>query len=223
MHYWWLNKRKTRENRRPAISKNWTHAFAGITLLLALPLHAQQADAPPEGAPEDYVNYYLDQKRDGLKPFLEADLQPHESSFIMDYRLVRKDKDIELLNRIIHPASLACENEMRAPYFEGIREFYLNEYFPDDFELKYFPLNEDKGWELKNRMEFPVSPTHILYIEYRDGQYKEGLQRFLRFEEYPEPKLYELVKCPSEASMEAMRSDAERRLAEEEKGAKSAQ
>ena len=188
--------------------------FSLLLLLtfMSLPTFAQE-DAPPQGEKEGYANFYINGKRDGLELFWKAaeTMQPHEKQFVLDYRAVRKDKNEELLEKLIHPASKACENEMRAPYFEGIREFYLNETFPEIFKIKFFPVAQEKRWPLKQRLEFPASPTHIMYIEYQDGDYIEGLQRFVREESYPEKRFYELVKCPSELSLNRMRIEAEKR------------
>ncbi|GEM_PF-5416835 len=200
MRYWWLS----------AISIG----------LMAISAQAQVAgDAPPQGDPEDYANYYLGVERKGLEPFWKAsvNMPKHQSEFVMNYRDVRQKKDKKLLEEIIHPASKACETEDRADYFATIREFYLNEHFPETFKIKFFSLAEEKRWPLKQRLEFPAAPTHIMYIEYKDGEYIEGLQRFVREEDYPEKRFYELVKCPSETSMAKMRAEAESRLAEEEK------
>lgn len=191
-----------------------------LSLCVAFAAQAEDVlDNPPQGEREDYANYYIETKRDGLEPFWKASVSmpKHQKQFVLNYRDVRLKKDAELLETILHPASKACENEMRKPYFESIREFYLTEEFPESFDIKFFPIPQEKRWPLKERLEFPVSPTHIMYIEYKNGEYVEGLQRFVREEQYPEPRFYELVKCPSEASMQAMVADAERRLAEEEK------
>lgn len=191
-------------------------------ILLASSVNAE--DGPLKGDKEDYANFYIDGKRDGLMPYWRAviGMPEHRKQFIENYRDVRQNKDAKLLESLIHPSSKACENEMRAPYFEGLREFYLTEHFPEVFKIKFFALPKEKRWALKQRMEFPEAPTHIMYIEYQDGEYIEGLQRFLREEEYPEKRFYELVKCPSEASMKVMREDAESRLAKEETSDKSA-
>ncbi len=200
----------------------WLVKFSLIALLAATPLQAQEVvienDAPAKGAPEDTANYYLGVKRDGLEPFWKASVSmaKHEREFVNNYRDVRLNKNAQLLEKMIHSASKACENEMRAPYFDSMREFYLNEPFPETFKVKIFPVQADRRWELKRRMEFPVAPTHILYIEYKDGEYTEGLQRYIREETYPEPRFFELMKCPSEKAMKEMIADAEQRLAEEE-------
>ncbi len=175
-----------------------------------------ETDAPQSGEAESYANYYLDTKRDGLEPFWKAAVKfkLHENNFIVNYRDMHKNKDSALLESLIHPTSKLCENEMRKPYFDSMREFYLTEKFPNDFKVKYFPIDAQKGWELKQNQEFPVAPTHILYIEYKDGDYVEGLQRFIRYEEYPEPTMYEVLKCPSEASMAQMAAEAEAMLKE---------
>lgn len=216
----WLLSRNPRAGGSPVL-KGWIPAFAGITLLCTVAIAQEvpvEDDAPYQGAPEDTANYYIGVKRDGLQPWWKAkvNLAKHEREFVENYRDVRKNKDEKLLAEVLHPATKACENEMRAPYFESMRDFYLNEYFPDAFEVKIFPVQPDRRWELKQRLEFPVAPTHVLYIEYQDGQYKEGLQRYLREEEYPEKRFYELMKCPSEESMEAMIREAEARAEEEE-------
>ena len=190
-----------------------------LAFLLSLFVFSVQAvDAPPQGEPEDYANYYTGVKKDGLQPFWKAlpNMSEHEKNFIVSYREMHKSKDAEILETLIHPSSLACEDDLRAPYFASMREFYLTENFPKTFEMKYFPIESEKRWPLKLRMEFPVAPTHILYIEYKDDGYVEGLQRFLRLEEYPQRRFYELIKCPSEASMKTMIQEAEKRLQLEE-------
>ena len=210
------NNRNSRAGGSPVL-KGWIPACAGIACLLFSTLTLAK-DAPLEGKEEDYANYYIGVERKGLLTFTEAldQLTPHEKQFLLDYRAVRVEKDEKRLETLIHPDSKACENEMRAPYFAGIREFYLTEFFPEEsFKVKYFPVQEEKQWSLKQRLEFPAPPTHILYIEYEDGEYIEGLQRYLREETYPEKRFYELVKCPSVASMEKMRLEAEKRLLEE--------
>jgi hypothetical protein len=175
----------------------------GLFILLFLfPVLASAQEKPKE----DYANYYLGvNKREGMETFWKADLTDAQTQFILDYRQVRVKKDRELLDRLIHPASLACENEMRKDYFIGMRHFYLNESFPRDFKVKFFPVPEEKQWPLKRRMEFPEAPTHILYIEYKDGEYTEGLQRFLREEE---DRYFELTRCPSRKTLEKMAAEA---------------
>lgn len=193
-----------------------------LSVPAALRAEDDPTDAPPQGEKEGFVNYYLEGKRDGLQPFWKAlaGMQPHEKQFITDYRSAHINKDEKLLNSLFHPASRACDSGFRKPYYDGIREFYLNEYFPESFNLRFIPVQADKRWALKEKLELPAAPTHVLYIEYRDGEYIEGLQRFLREEEKPQKRFYELVKCPSEASMKQMEAEAQKRLAEEEKTAK---
>lgn len=203
-------------NRHPGEGwglRRWIPAFAGMTALL-WNMCAVAEDAPPQGPREDYANYYINTKREGLEPFSTASktMPEHWSKFIFDYRDMHKDKDAALLDSLIHPASNACDDDLRHPYFESMREFYLNEPLPDGFKVKYFPIAPGRAWELAKRLEFPVLPTHILYIEYQDGEYVEGLQRFIREETSPEKRMYEVMKCPSEASMKAMQAEAEKRL-----------
>lgn len=199
------------------------HWLLSILLLASSGVAAQEfkGDKPPKMDPVDSANYYIGVKRDGLEPFWKAsvNMPDHEQQFIVNYRDVRKDKDAKLLETLIHPASKACDDGKRAMYFESMRDFYLNETFPDDFKVKLFPVQPSRRWALKERMEFPVAPTHILYIEYKDEGYIEGLQRFIREEASPEKRLYEVMKCPSEASMQAMIVEAERRETAEKKSA----
>ena len=203
--------------------KRWLLNIIAVTALLSAPAYGQEFqpenDRPYQGDPKDTANYYIGVKRDGLEPFWKASvtMAKHEREFVTNYRDVRLNNNAELLEEMLHPASKACEDELRKPYFDSMRYFYLNEEFPETFKVKIFPVQKDRRWALKERMEFPVAPTHILYIEYKDGEYIEGLQRFVREENYPEKRFYELVKCPSEASMTKMRAEAESRLAEEEK------
>lgn len=177
---------------------------------LLWPFMLQAAEPAPQKQ-ENYTQFYTGKKKDDLKPFLQVldELPPHYRNFVLNYRLAKTEQDVELLNSLFHPASLICDEDWRADYYAGLREFYLTETLPKSFDILFQPIPEAKQWPLKQKLELPVAPTHVMYIEYAEGEYREGLQRYLREEQEPAPRLYEVLKCPSRRTIEAMREAAD--------------
>lgn len=169
-----------------------------------------QDDKPltPDDFDKDKTNHYLTELKKDLPKDTEfkASLPDHFKDFIEKYERIKWYKDIDALEDTIHPASNACENERNRDYFGYIREFYLSEILPREYHAKLIEVDKEKQWKLKERLNFPLPPTHILYIEYKDGNYIEGLQRFLREETYPKLRVYELVKCPDEETLKQFRA-----------------
>jgi hypothetical protein len=71
------------------------------------------------------------------------------------------------------------------------------------------PIDAAKQSALQKRLGFPAIPTHVMFIEYGEGENIEGLQRYLREEAKPTRRLYELVKCPDDATLKAFRAELE--------------
>lgn len=183
--------------------------FSSI-VLLAFSASAQQGKEA--GNPADYdeekTNYYLSKKRE--KPELAEVVIPmlpaHQRTFVEGYQKVKRQKDKKVLESIIHPASKACESDKNRDYFDYMREFYLTEELPEGYRLQILVVDEEKRWPLKLRLGMPLAPTHVMYMEFRNGDDIEGWQRYLREETYPQPALYELVRCPDQETLERFRS-----------------
>ena len=196
--------------------RHWLSVVLLCAALLTTGVYAQSAvtEQEPTLQPQkpltpgdfnsDQANFYLQKvkPRAPRADQVKAELEPHQRQFIERYERVKWYKDADMLEEIIHPASKACENDKNADYFHYIRQFYLNETLPREYHLQLMPVAEDKQWALKERLDFPLPPTHLLYMEYKDGEFIEGLQRFLREEEYPEKRLYEIIKCPDAETLE---------------------
>ncbi len=174
-------------------------------------------NTPPPKYDDSKTNYYLQQlkgKRLKLASEVKKSLPPHMLDFVNKYEQVRLYKNEDMLAELIHPASKACEEDYNTEYFAQIRYFYLTEKLPAGYRLEILPVREDKQWELKNKLGTPLPPTHVMYIEFKiadneDGSIEiEGWQRFLREETFPEPRMYELVRCPTREDMKIMREQA---------------
>ena len=170
-------------------------------VLLTAPLWAQQP------LPTDNTEYYLvGGKRVESKPIEEVfpSLSPHAKAFVAEYERVKWRKDKEALDRIIHPLSKACETEDNKDFFDAMRNYYLSEDMPDGYDFSLVEVKREMREALKRRLQMPIAPTHVMYIEFMGT----GWQRFLREETDPETKklrFYELVKCPSERMLREWR------------------
>ncbi len=183
-------------------------------LLLAafLPLAATAAEEPaniPDRFGAEMTNHYLEENRQ--KAPLASELLPklpkYQREFVENYVKVKRYQDDVLLRDLIHPESRKCENDDNVDYFDYLRYFYLHEELPEVFRLQIMEIDPKKQAALQKRLGMPAAPTHVMFIEYGEGKMIEGLQRFLREEKEPEPRLYELVKCPDEATLKAFRGD----------------
>jgi hypothetical protein len=178
-----------------------------LLVLVLFPLMAMAAEqsVPDKYAP-DLTNHYLTEERQKVRDvrLVLPTLPRYQQDFITNYVKVKRHKDDVLLKELIHPASRACENEENLDYFDYLREFYLTEELPDIFAMSLMPIDEKKRWPLKQRLGFPVEPTHVLFIEYGEKEI-EGLQRYLRKETYPKKRMYEVVKCPDRQTLKEFR------------------
>ena len=178
-----------------------------LPLLVLFPLVATAAEqSVPDKYPEDLTNHYLTEERQKVQDvrLVMPTLPSYQQEFITNYVKVKRNKDDVLLKELIHPASRACENDENLDYFDYLREFYLTEELPDIFAMSLMPIDPKKRWPLKQRLGFPVEPTHVLFIEYGDKEI-EGLQRYLREETYPDKRMYEVVKCPDMQTLKEFR------------------
>jgi hypothetical protein len=178
-------------------------------MLLALGI-SSAAPAQQQSLPGDNTEHYLITKRPESIPIQEIypGLSDAQKTFVTAYEKVKRQKDAQTLESIIHPVSLACETKENKDFFDAMRNYYLSEELPFDYALQIVPVREEMQQALKRRISMPVPPTHVMYIEFGDT----GWQRFLRLEKEPEERYYELVKCPDEKMLQEFRAA----LAEEE-------
>ena len=120
------------------------------------------------------------------------------------------------LERVTHPASRACENDSNHDYFDNLRQFYLTEDLPYDYSLVVLQVKPEMQQKLKRRLQLPVPPTHVMYMEFGS----EGWQRFLRREvEDGKESYYEVMKCPTPEMLQELREQKREDAAEKDKGA----
>ncbi len=179
--------------------------FLCAVLLPMVALAAGQS--VPNKYEKDLTNYYLTEARAKAPMVKEVlpKLPAHQREFVENYVKVKRFQDDVLLKDLIHPASRACENDENLDYFDYIRHFYLTEELPEEFRLQIMAIDKKKQWPLKQRLSFPVSPTHVMFIEYGEGQNIEGLQRYLREESSPKKQMFEVVKCPDATTLKEFR------------------
>jgi hypothetical protein len=182
-------------------------AIALAALMLSSSALAVEPEHIPDRFQQDTTNYYLQENRP--KAPLASEVLPklpaHQRQFVNDYVKVRHFRDDVLLADLIHPASRRCENDSNRDYYDYLRMFYLTEEIPAVFRLQILEIDPKKQDALQRRVQMPLPPTHVMFIEYGEGQNIEGLQRYLREEKEPKLKLYELVKCPDEATLKEFR------------------
>jgi hypothetical protein len=177
----------------------------------------EQPTAEAEGAyTPNNTNYYLLGKRNDPLPAekILPTLPKHHQTFIKNYVNTRWFHDDVMLKDLIHPVSRACENASNGDYYDYIRYFYLNEEIPQQYRVQIMQVKPNKQEALAKRAGLPITPTHVLFIEYgQSANEKEVLQRFLREETKPSPVLYEVVKCPTAQILQQFRQqlkDAEK-------------
>lgn len=187
------------------------------TSLLAEEVAEHGEKAHPHEFGEGKTNHYLSIRKGRqmrLAEEVKKELPPHQRDFVEKYERVKLYKDEDLLAELVHPASKACEDDSNTDYFNELRLFYLHESLPKGYRMEILPVAADKQWPLRNRLGTPLPPTHVMYMEFKvadleeDGLEIEGLQRFLREETFPELRMYELVRCPSEEDLKAFRESA---------------
>lgn len=183
-----------------------------LMLCFALAAQAEEKASVPDKYTPDKTNYYLQEKRTEASLVSEVlpKLPKHQREFVENYIKVKEFRDDVLLRELIHPASRACENEDNTDYYDYLRYFYLHEELPKQFRLQLMEIDPKKQEALQKRLQLPAIPTHVMFIEYQgEGDMVEGLQRYLREELKPQPRLYELVKCPDAATLEEFRRQAQ--------------
>jgi hypothetical protein len=174
-------------------------ALWALLVVWALPVYAQN------NLFGENTEDYLLGRRSRSQPIQQvfSKMPKHLQNFVSAYEKVKRLSDTELLETLIHPASLACENEKTKLYFDTMRQFYLSEELPWDYEIGVYEVRRDMRDKLKRRLRVPVAPTHVMYIEFEDM----GWQRFLREEAEPEPRFYEVIKCPTPSMIEDIKRE----------------
>jgi hypothetical protein len=184
----------------------WGLLLIFIIFVASAVMAAEQTSIPDKYSAE-MTNHYLTQDRP--KAPLASELLPklpaHQREFVENYVKVKKFKDDALLKELIHPESRKCENEDNVDYYDYLRYFYLHEELPEVFRLQIMKIDSNKQKYLQERLGYPEKPTHVMFIEYGEGENIEGLQRYLREENTPRKRMYELVKCPDAKTLRQFR------------------
>lgn len=168
-----------------------------------MPVWAEKPLPNPDKYSKEMTNHYLAEGRP--KAPLASELLPklpkHQREFVENYVKVKRFKNDVLLRDLIHIESRKCENDENVEYYDYLRDFYLNEELPEVFRLQMMEIAPHKQQALQKRLGYPVAPTHVMFIEYGEGENIEGLQRYLREETKPKKQMFEVVKCPDAATL----------------------
>jgi hypothetical protein len=117
------------------------------------------------------------------------------------------DKSVDGRMKILHPKTVACVNSQTQPFFDWIFSRQFKYVIPASYKIKMQPSTGTAFSPAEVKFDFPVSPTHILQIDYSTRPFSSTTIVLSIVEEGG--RWYEVLPCPQpEAVSMAKASEA---------------
>lgn len=111
-----------------------------------------------------------------------------------DFVKAINDKSVEGRLKILHPKTAACINPQTQPFFDWIFSRQFKHVIPTNYKTKMQPSTGNAFSPAEAKFDYPVSPTHILQIDYSSRPFSSTTIVLSIVEEGG--RWYEVLPCP---------------------------
>jgi hypothetical protein len=124
-------------------------------------------------------------------------------------------KNLERRRALLHPRTLACITPQTRPFIEQGVTAQLRHSIPADHQLRVETVAADFQLSLADGIEFPLRPTHAVYIDWETGPFK-GVT-IIALVAYTEGGWREVLPCIKPEKVPQMQAAKEARRKQEQR------